>query len=251
MAFSTVPPRSQYNRNLTFRLSGGGETVTFTFPIKPSEFQLEHPARVTTTQTLQGVYQDFGGLGVKSITYQGSTGWRRRALSDYMDGYECFQFLYKKIYMEYHKRISASTDPSTIECLVMDDLYEEVYRVSLDDFKGSKSKASPLLYSYVIPMTVQSESATDRGAADLTDISLPSTALNPDYAPIVIADAVNSIFYWDVMKFRQYTVQSGDNLESISYLYYGTRNRAVDIANANGIQPPYMFDPNIILFIPW
>lgn len=251
MAFPTTPPRSQYDRNITIRLSGGGPDVVFTFPIKPGEFQLEHPARVTTTQTLQGIYQDFGGLGIQSITYQGNTGWRRRALSGNMDGFECFKFLYENIYIEYHKRISASSDPEDIECLVIDDLYDKVYRVSIDDFKGSKSKSGPLLYSYVIPMTVQKTTPNDRKPADLTDISVPSTALDPNYAPIVLADAINSVFYWDISQFRQYTVQSGDSLESISYQFFGTTDRALDIAYANGIQAPYVFDPDVILIIPW
>lgn len=251
MAFYGAAPRTQYDRNLTIKLTGGGPDVVFTFPIKPSEFNSETPARVTTTQTLQGVYQDFGGLGVQSLSYQGSTGWRRRALNNFMDGFECFQTLYEKIYLEYHKRISASSDPNDIQCLVIDDLYDKVYVVSLDDFRASKSKSSPLLYNYTIPMTVQSSSDNGRLGADLSDVSVPSTALNPDYAPVVLVDALNGVYLYDPGVFRQYVVQSGDSMQSIAYQFFGTTDKAKDIADANSIAPPYVFDPGLVLVIPW
>jgi hypothetical protein len=258
MAFPSTPPRTQYDRNLTIRLSGGGSTVVFTFPIKPSEFNIDHPARVTTTQTLQGVYQDFGGLGVPTITYQGNTGWRRRSNNDAngeLDGFGCFRKLYDDIYKEYHNRISASDDPADIECLVIDDLYDTAYQVSLDDFQATKSKANPLLYNYVIRMTVQSMGSRDLGyvrGKDLTE--LPAVSLDANNIPLSLSEVLNNAgVYMPYAEgsFRHYTVLSGDNLESISFMYFGTKNKAMSIANLNGIASPFMFDPGISLLIPW
>lgn len=251
MPFSSSPPRTQYDRNLTIRLTGGGNDVIFTFPIKPGEFQSDHPARVTTTQTLQGVYQDFGGLGIRSLTYQGSTGWRRRALSDYMDGFECFKKLYQDIFTEYHSRISASSDPNDIQCLVIDDLYDEVYVVSIDDFQATKSKSSPLLYSYVMKMTVQSSSENDRDPTDISDLILPSVGLDPSSVPIKLNEMFNGVYIWDISRFRQYTLQLGDSLESVSFMFFGTTSRWRDIANANAVISPYIVETGTTLIIPW
>lgn len=257
MPFSTTPPRTQYDKNLTFRLTGGGSPVVFTFPIKPSEFSLSHPARVTTTQTLQGVYQDFGGLGVPTLTYQGNTGWRRRSSNDNgtLDGFECFRKLYDDIYKEYHARISASNDPAEIECLVIDDLYDDAYSVSIDDFQAAKSKANPLLYNYVIRMTVQSFSRGSIGyerGKDLTE--LPAVNLDANNIPLTIAEVLNNAATYapnDPASYRQYVVQSGDSLQSISFMYFGTTTRDYGIATINGIVPPYVFNAGTILKIPW
>lgn len=250
--FNDRAPRTQYNRNLTFRLTGGGSTVVFTFPIKPGEFTSDTPARVTTTQTLQGVYQDFGGLGIQTLRYQGNTGWRQTrngADNSDMDGFQCFKMLYNDVYREYHNRISASTDPNDIELLLIDDLYEVTYRVSIDDFQATKSKSSPLLYNYAISMTVQSTDTNTRDAKDLT--KLPSVALDASYIPLSMSDYLNDCATYDNSLYRLYTVQSGDSLQSISFLYFGTKDRAMSIANLNRIAPPYIFNAGTILMIPW
>jgi hypothetical protein len=246
-----VPPRSQYNRNLSFILKGGGPEVSITLPIKPSEFETDTPARVTTTQTLQGVYQDFGGLGVQTIRYIGNTGWRRRTLSNNLDGYEVFKKLYEKFYLEYHRRISGISNPRSIEFLVVDDLYDNVYAVSLDDFQATKSKSSPLLYNYTISMTVQNTKANGRTGVDLTDVSLPSVGLDANQVPIAFSDLLVAAGTWDNRQFRTYKVVIGDNLQKISQSFYNTTNRAMDIAVMNKIVPPYIFNPGTILTIPW
>jgi hypothetical protein len=251
MATIDTPPRSQYNRNLSFVLKGGGSDVSITLPIKPSEFEIGAPARVTTTQTLQGVYQDFGGMGVQTIRYHGNTGWRRRVLSNNLDGFEVFKRLYKDFYMEYHRRISGISNPQSIQVLIIDDLYDEVYVVSLDDFQGTKNKSSPLLYSYTISMTVQNTQANGRKTVDLTDISMPSVGLNKNQIPIAFGALLGIVKTWDKTQFRQYKVVKGDNLDKISKAYFNTTSRAKDIAQLNGIASPYIFNPGKILSIPW
>jgi hypothetical protein len=256
MPFSSqTPPRSQYDRNLTFKLTGGGSDVTFTFPIKPDEFQVQTPARVTTTQTLQGVYQDFGGLGVTTLTYQGNTGWRKRTMNGGIyDGFETFKMLYEQIYTEYHKRLSSNADPTTIKCLVIDDLYDQTYEVSIDDFQGTKSKSNPLLYYYTVRMTVQNTQPNGRAPINLTGIApdIPSVQYDPEtQVPFAMNEVLNGVSIWGPTQIRYYIVQSGDSLESISTDYFGSPSRWKDIADANGIQPPYIFNPGVRLIIPF
>lgn len=251
MPFTTQPPRSQYDRNISFLLKGNGPDVSLTLPINPDEFDTSTPARVTTTQTLQGVYQDFGGIGVQTIRYQGNTGWRRRYLSENMDGFEVFKKLYEDFYLEYHRRVSTAIDPNDVQCMVIDDLYDKVYIVSMDDFQASKSKSKPLIYNYTIPMTVQNTDTNTRTPVDLSDLSLPSVGLDENQIPIAFSDLLARSGTWDIRTFRQYTVVSGDNIKLISFLYFGTSARDVDIALMNNLTPPYIFNAGTILTIPW
>ncbi|UOF90759.1 LysM peptidoglycan-binding domain-containing protein [Fodinisporobacter ferrooxydans] len=244
------PPRSQYDRNLTFRVVGGGPTVSFTFPIKPEEFQMSHPARVTTTQTLQGVYQDFGGLGVQTLTYQGHTGWRRHTNFTNYDGFQVFQSLYKNIYTEYHKRKQDNfATPDLVYALVIDDLFDTVYRVSLDDFQATKSKSKPLLYYYQLHMTVKFTSVNNRDPVDY--LGLPNVKqLGFNQVAAGASGAVKAVSTYTTNATRTYKVQSGDSLWTIAVNYYGDGTRDKDIALANGIQPPYTIYPGTILTIP-
>lgn len=247
-----TPPRTQYNRNITFRLTGGGPPVVFTFPIKPSELQISSPARVTTTQTLEGVYQDMGGLGVTTIRIQGNTGWRRTtngADNNGMDGFESMKMLYKDVYQEYHRRISSSVNPEDVELLLIDDIYDEVYKVSMDDFQPSKSKSNPLLYNYVIPMTVQDAQPNGREPKDLTQ--LPSVALDSDYIPIAMSEVLNDLAQYAPETYRLYTVQSGDSMQSISYAYFGIATRDWEIMQINDIPPPGVVEAGTVIKIPW
>ncbi|KIL42085.1 hypothetical protein SD70_02560 [Gordoniibacillus kamchatkensis] len=241
------PPRTQFNRNLTIRLLKKGTLVdSFTFPIKPGEFQSDHPARMSTTQTLQGAYQDFGGLGVQKLTYQGHTGWRRRAPNAPNDGFEVFQALYNQTYKQYHKLMQEADDPSQVSCLVIDDLYDTVYEVSLDDFQAIKSRSTPLLYHYILHMTVIN---TQQKARDPKDYLGLQVQINDQ---MITADTINqalqSLIQYGGTAPRTYLVQRDDSLQSIAKSY------GVDplkIVQANGLQPPYIFNPGIVLNIPY
>jgi LysM repeat protein len=239
-------PRTQYNRNLTIRLEFRGQLAdSFTFPIKPGEFQSDHPARVTTTQTLQGVYQDFGGLGVQKLTYQGNTGWRRRAPNAPHDGFEVFQALYKETYLRYHQLIQEANDPSEVKCLVIDDLYDTVYEVSLDDFKATKSRSTPLLYNYTIPMTVITSSSSQRQAVEYE--KLPVLNNNPEEIARAVQYAIEQVSLYHVASPLGYKVQSGDNLESIAIMF---RVDKLSIVTANALQSNFTLIPGQILVIP-
>lgn len=235
-------PRTQYDRNLTIRIVGGGPLVSLTFPIKPKELQRDTPARISTTQTLQGVYQDMGGLGVTTLVYQGHTGWRRRSPDGLFDGFETFQRLYKNIYEEYHRRIENTGSPDSVQCLVIDDLYETVYNVSLDDFQATKSVSGPLLYNYTIHMTVKSTSVDSNAPVDYS--GLPNDPLNR------LVDAANIASSHQSASGRTYKVQSGDSLWTIAQMYYGDGSQYTKIAKANGIMPPYTIYAGQILSIP-
>jgi hypothetical protein len=239
------PPRTQYDRNLTIRLEGGGPTDSFTFPIKPGEFQSDHPARMSTTQTLQGVYQDFGGMGVQKLVYQGHTGWRRRRPNAPHDGFETFEALYKESYLEYHKRIQAVDDPSMIKCFVIDDLYDTVYQVSLDDFQATKSRSTPLLYHYTMRMTVIFSEDKKRDPVDY--LGLPVLTNNIDEALKLATEAMAAVTQHRIDSKRTYKVQAGDSIQSVALLY---SLDPMKLAEFNKIEPPFAFDPGIYLIIP-
>jgi hypothetical protein len=252
MADPFSPPRTQYNRNLTIRIEGGGPTDSFTFSIKPGEFQSDHPARMSTTQTLQGVYQDFGGMGVQKLVYQGHTGWRRLAPNAPHDGFEVFKALYNETYLSYHKRIQAANDPSEIKCTVIDDLYDTVYIVSLDDFQATKSKSSPLLYHYTLRMTVISDETgktKPRDPVDYVGLSFANSSAYDAIRDLLLkaSDALSIINKYKLQALISYQVKQDDSLQSIAVLYN------VDpllIAQLNGLQPPYIFNAGTILSIP-
>lgn len=245
-----MAPRSQYDRNLTIQIIGGGSKVSFTFPIKPGEFQAEVPARVSTVQTLEGVYQDHGGLGVEKLSYQGHTGWRSRPPNN-VDGFQVFQNLYQKVYKEYHNRIGRLGDPEQVKCMVIDDLYDTVYRVSLDDFQPTKSRSNPLLYNYTIHMTVQTTTSDGRKATDYSQ--LPSTYTNPKQISKRIQLSVNAVKILSVQPSktqRTYKVVAGDNLWKIAVVYYRDGSQYHKIAQANHISPPYIINIGQVLTIP-
>lgn len=239
------PPRTQNDRNLTIRLEGGGPVDSFTFPIKPGEFQSDHPARMSTTQTLQGVYQDFGGMGVQKLVYQGHTGWRRRRPNAPNDGFETFEALYKESYLEYHKRIQGANDPSEIKCFVIDDLYDTAYQVSLDDFQATKSRSTPLLYHYTIRMTVISSEQQSRDLVNY--LGLPVLSNNVDEVLKRATEALVAVDRHRIDSKRTYKVQSGDSIQSIALLY---KIDPMKLAEFNKIEPPFAFDPGIYLIIP-
>jgi len=248
MAQTVVAPRSQHDRNLTIRIYGSGGPMTqLTFPIKPKEFQRDTPARVSTTQTMQGVYQDFGGLGVTTLIYQGNTGWRRRPPHPTVDGFGVFQALYQGIYLEYHARIQRVGDPEKVHCIVIDDLYDTVYRVSLDDFQATKSVSETLMYNYALHMTVIATSQDARSPIDYSGLPILSAGNIPNR----VQNALKTTGQYQPVSARTYIVKSGDSLWTIAVQYYSDGTQDKKIARANGIIPPYTIYAGEKLTIPY
>jgi len=231
------------NDHVSFRLSGGGEGISLTMPINPDQIQITSPARQTTTQTMGGIYKDILGIGVRSLTIQGSTGWRKSALTG-LNGQETAQILWR-IYEEYYKRIVTTPE---VELLFIDDIDGYSFKITMDDFQTSRNKAEPLIIRYSIPITL------------LQDMSNPK-APSPDI-PVQVALGISSIVAKSTSTVAAvaetikpdpipYTVVSGNTLWKIADMFYHDGSQYPLIAQFNNISSPYTIYPGQIILVPY
>lgn len=231
---------SQENKTVSFRLSGGGPTISLTLPINPDEVQLEHPARVTTTQTLGGIYQDVDDLGVQSLTLHGNTGWRTKKQTG-MDGLQAAQFLYKEIYKGYYSRLKASKN---VQLLLINNVDGYTYKVSMTDFQMMRSKSGPLLFLYTAYITA------------LQDISMatpsPTDSVQKEASNVtkMLSSGITTGMIRQTSKVKTYKVVNGDTLTGISLKFYGSTAYVNQLAQANHITNPRLIYINQILVIP-
>jgi hypothetical protein len=228
---------------VTFRLTGNGPLEKLTLPINPEEIQRNHPARITTTQTLGGAFQDIDGEGVAQVTIQGTTGWRGRP-GAHMDGMQYAQHLFKYIYKEYLRR--ATLNPSKTELLLINGIDGYAWKVSMDDFQMTRSRSEPLIFRYMIPMTP---------LQDVAEAPAPQTdSVQQMVRQSVVPNAQKALSAVQKVKRppaqRTYKVQSGDSLWTIADQFYGNGTDDMKIARANHIPPPYTIYAGQILVIP-
>lgn len=228
---------------MTFRLTGGGPLESLTLPINPEELQRDHPARITTTQTLGGAYQDIAGPGVAQLTLQGTTGWRGRPGTN-MDGTQYAQHLYHYIYQEYLKRVTLN--PNQTELLLINGIDGYAWKVSMDDFQMTRSRSEPLLYRYMIPMTPLQDMSGAPGPTVDTVQQTVQNSITPNAQHAL--SLINQVTQPSPQ--RTYKVQSGDSLWSIAQNFYGDGTKDQLIAQANHLQSPYVLQVAQILIIP-
>lgn len=232
-------PTSQADKHISFRLSGGGPTVSLTLTLNPSMMQISTPVRQSTTQTLGGIFKDIADLGIKSIQLQGNTGWRG---GNGLDGFQTAQYLYTNIFKEFVKRFTAN--PGVPELLMTDDLNGYSYSISMDDFQTVQDKSSPLLIQYTIPITVLQDMSEPPAVTPDTVQQLASNTQGNANNATAIANSQSS------GQTKYYTVQPGDTLWAIAQSYYGDGNQYTLIAQANNISAPYNINAGQVLTIP-
>lgn len=232
-------PTAQYNKHVSFRLSGGGAGIQLTMPINPDQIQTTSPVRQTTTQTMGGIFKDIYGIGIRSITLQGSTGWRTSPLTG-LDGQQTAQKLWS-MYVEYYSRIKIT--PS-VELLLVNDIDSYSLKITMDDFQVFRNKAEPLITRYSIPITI---------LHDLNDPPPPIVDV-----PVKIAQSVPTNVQSSSASVANtkpapipYTVKSGDTLWAISNMFYHDGTQYQIIAQYNNISSPYIIYPNQIIMVPY
>lgn len=236
-------PQTGPGKGVSFRLSGGGAPTNLTLPINPEEAQRSSPARITTTQTLGGIFQDIDGIGLQTIMLQGTTGWRGK---NGIDGMLYMEKLYKEIYEEYYRRVKRGTIP---ELLLIDGVNNYTYKVTMDDFQLQRSRSEPLLFRYTIPMTIVQNMNDPPDPNDEEDPvpSVPPAVKNP--TPTVQKAVQTSQKHQPSP--RKYKVKSGDTLSGISKKFYGTVSKYHMLAQVNHIKNPNLIFIGQILTIPY
>ncbi|GAC1395324.1 MAG: hypothetical protein NVSMB65_14370 [Chloroflexota bacterium] len=169
---TAIPPTPSVQwepgRDLTFLLSSApgiraSAPLTVHLPLTPETVELEMPPRVTVTQSLGGAWIDHFGLGLKTITLRGHTGWH--ALNGVDDGFAVAGKLYN-LYLEYAKRVQASRVPDDVILLLINSIDHWTERVVPLDFRLSRAATKPLLFHYEMPLSGIGTAAKDTfGAA--------------------------------------------------------------------------------------
>lgn len=236
-------PQSGPGKWVTFRMTGGGGPMTLTLPINPEELQRSSPARVTTTQTLGGIFQDIDGIGVQTLMIQGTTGWRTRPDTG-LDGFQYMEHLYKYIYEEYYRRVKAGTIP---ELLLIDGVNNYTYQITIDDFQVMRSKSESLLFRYTMQMTIV-QNMNDPPEPEDDPITLQPT---PAPKPTQNGQTAVSIGQSHNTQKRTYKVQAGDTLWGIATTYYHNGSKDTMLAQVNHIKNPNLIYPGQVFEIPY
>jgi hypothetical protein len=163
--------------------------MSHTFRGTPEDLKISVPSRTTVTQTRGGYWIDDFGVGVRELSIKGVTGYKKLPVqgngNKKMDGRQLIDEL-SDIYNQYNKRRKAlyedNKDFRQIKLIIhlfMDGLHLVVHPTN---FSISRSKASPLMYSYDISFIVITEYQNDfrvitdslADAFNISELHLPS-----------------------------------------------------------------------------
>jgi hypothetical protein len=181
---SIQPPTDQKGQHvimlLTNKGQGGGQTSIVEFDLNPEAINIDIPSRISTTQTVAGVYQDNWGPGVGRIQLAGTTGWRQKTPGG-ADGFTLYQKM--RALHESYQALCAQHDPEDIVLQIVlppgayshpdHTLLNQVlpstlaggsqaagtaqfgfYQVSSDRFSAQRNKGEPLLFRYTWELTI-------------------------------------------------------------------------------------------------
>lgn len=136
--------------------------------IRPEDLTRTDPARTNVHQTLGGAWADNFGIGLRTITISGHTGWKVGSSpknNEQRDGIGRFIELYENVFKQWHERrqaaINEGKNPDDVKLIFADQLDEFSFVVAPQNFTLRRSKSRPLLCQYQIVLTVLSERLDD------------------------------------------------------------------------------------------
>jgi hypothetical protein len=135
----------------TFAIKNGDEEVVrHTLLVNPEDMSVNEPAKVTVTETLGGGYVSDFGSAFKTVSIQGTTGYRARYNADgeLRDGYTEFVHFRSEVYRKF---LDANEPKYAMYWYNWED--EEYYRIQPTNFRLMRNKSEPLLYRYELQFT--------------------------------------------------------------------------------------------------
>ena len=173
-----VPPPSQKNRPIAFRLTGGGASVQANLALRPEELSRTEPSQLAVQNTLGGAWADSWDRGISTIRLSGTTGWREVGGGG---GEAAFANLRSTAFQAWHDRraalIAGGSDPNAVEMVLSDALDNFAVLVAPKVFTLRRSKQRPLLMMYVIELLV------------LADLGAPNIGADPIMQGLAAATA--------------------------------------------------------------
>lgn len=155
---SMANPISQKNRPIALVLWGGGIPLFHYFNIRPSDFRYEIPSRSNVHQTLGGAWIDDFGVGLKTITLSGTTGWRGNSL---LPGEVWFlnfrEMIYETYFLRRQAMANAGQDPDQVRLFYADTLNALACWVHPTEFNEDKRSIKPLIWEYRLRLVVVQE----------------------------------------------------------------------------------------------
>lgn len=269
----SFPPDSQFNGAVMLRCGPiGGPYNNLQLPANPDQ-ELLADFRVTTTQTLSGVYFDDYGFGIPRLTLSGNTAWSSpKGLYEGspINGYQAAQHLYRDIIQRYFQIEQDKSNPQDAELLIFDYTVNAAWSVKPipPGMTLIRNKTSPMTYSYTIHFAVIRDLINDPASPDfnpkkdpvqtlivgLTNIPASSgtVASTQNVPPPQVSDTIKTAQAVSQTPTQTYTVVSGDTLWAIAQSYYGDGSlwpRIYD-ANKNIVSNPNLIFPGQVLVIP-
>lgn len=243
----------------------GGPYNNLQLPANPDQ-ELLADFRVTTTQTLSGVYFDDYGFGIPKLTLSGNTAWSSpKGLYEGspINGYQAAQHLYRDIIQRYFQIEQDKSNPQDAELLIFDYTVNASWKVKPipPGMTLIRNKTSPMTYSYTIHFAVIRDLVNDPASPDFKPedpvqklivgtTNTPQSASTQSTAQV--SNTIQSSKAVSQTPAQTYTVVSGDTLWAIAQSYYGDGSlwpRIYD-ANKNIVANPNLIFPGQVLIIP-
>lgn len=265
----------------------GGPYNNLQLPANPDQ-DIQQDIRVSTTQTLYGVYFDDYGLGIPMLTLSGDSAWSSpKGMYNGLpiNGYQTVQHLYQDILQRYFQLEQNKSNPQDAELLIFDYTTNSAWSVKPvpPGMTLSRNKSSPMTYAYTLRLAIIRDLIKDPSSPDFAHndpvktlvvgtTSTPASSASINQAaminnlaanaaskatpstqstPSAVSNAISGAKAVRQAPTRTYTVVSGDTLWAIAKYFYGDGSLWYLILNANSIiKNPNLIFPGQILTIP-